>query len=242
MQIADVSQASLLVELGIPALALLGAALLVWAVAHAVRSARAAVYAGLGAAAWLALTALLARAGVLARFELRPPPYLLLMLATVALAVALGLSRLGRRVADGVPLAALVLAQSFRLPLELVMHQAAATGVMPTQLSFSGYNFDIVTGASSLVLGLLLTRGRVPLWAVLVWNTFGFACLGAIAVIAVLTSPFVHAFGDGAINSWVAYFPYVWLPAGCVSFALAGHIVVLRRVRAEQRRPSLATA
>jgi hypothetical protein len=164
------------------------------------------------------------------------------MIVTVALGVGLGVSRLGRKLADGIPLAALVLAQSFRFPLELVMHRAATTGVMPEQLTFTGYNFDIVTGASALVLGLLLLTRRVPLWAVAVWNFWGFTCLAAIAAIAVTTSPFVRAFGEGSVNSWVAYFPYVWLPVGCVVFALAGHIVVLRRLRAELRQQALTAA
>jgi hypothetical protein len=77
MQNTAPSAVSPLVELGIPVLALLCAMLSVWAVAHAapVRKARTAALAVAGAAGWLGLTGLAAASGLLARFELRPPPY-----------------------------------------------------------------------------------------------------------------------------------------------------------------------
>jgi hypothetical protein len=49
---------------------------------------------------------------------------------------------------------------------------------------------------------------------------------------AVVTSPFVQAFGPASVNTWEARFPFVWLPAGCVVFAIAGHIAVWRKLRA----------
>ena len=251
------TQASPLVEFGIPALALLVAALFVWGVATAARAQTSggrsrAVFrtalAFLGAAAWLGLTAALARAGLFARVELRPPPVVFLMLGTVAVGVGLGASPLGGQLAVGLSLPALVLAQSFRLPLELVMHRAAQEGVMPAQLTFpfggsGGYNLDIVTGAGALIVGVLLIFEKAPTWLVVVWNVGGLACLWAIGVIALLTSPLVRAFGDGSVNSWIAYFPYVWLPAGCVAFAIAGHVIVMRKLRATSRaRRALASA
>jgi len=32
-------------------------------------------------------------------------------------------------------------------------------------------------------------------------------------------------------NTWVAFFPYVWLPSILVTAALLGHIVVFRKLR-----------
>ena len=43
-------------------------------------------------------------------------------------------------------LATLVGVQAFRLPLELLMHRAGGLGIMPPELSYGGYNYDIVTG------------------------------------------------------------------------------------------------
>ena len=35
---------------------------------------------------------------------------------------------------------------------------------------------------------------------------------------------------------WVAHFPFVWLPSVLVAAALAGHVLVFRRLRMEAAR------
>jgi hypothetical protein len=171
---------------------------------------------------------------LLPRFDLRPPPFLLVMIPMFALAIGLGMSRLGARIARETPLAWLVAFHGFRLPLELVMHEAAREGVMPEQMTFTGHNFDIVTGASALLLALLLARGRASTALVLAWNALGSFLLTVIAAIAIASLPAFHAYGADRshLNTWVAFFPFVWLPAGLVASALFGHIVLWRRLLA----------
>lgn len=57
-------------------------------------------------------------------FSGRPPTMVALLLAMAAIAIGLGLSRAGERLAIGLPLVTLVGVQSFRFPLELLMHRA----------------------------------------------------------------------------------------------------------------------
>ncbi len=234
--------ASSLVRLGIPAIAVFVGTSFVLGCARARLASdepaasglrRAGLAAG-GVLAWLGVTGLLAASGVLARFDLRPPPLLVLMAAVVGMGAAVGLSPLGRRLARGLPLAALVGIQGFRLPLELVMHRAANEGVMPAQMTFGGWNYDIVTGVTALLLAPLIARGLAPRWAIVSWNGLGLTLAIAIGAIAVASTPAIHAFGTAPdrLNTWVTHFPYVWLPAGPVVFALAGHIIVARRLAA----------
>ena len=162
----------------------------------------------------------------------------ILIVSFFAVAFALGLGPVGARLAQAVPLATLVGLQAFRLPLEMVMHRAATLGIMPPEMSYAGYNFDILTGAGAIALtaalraGVAVTRGLV--W---VWNVWGLWCLAVIAVVAVASSPMVRAFGDDPrhVNTWVLFFPYVWLPAVLVTIALAGHIVLTRALLLELR-------
>jgi hypothetical protein len=193
---------------------------------------------------WMLLTAWLAASGALLRFDRIPPPMVWLIGSVFALAFALGLSPLGARLARDVPLSTLILLQAFRLPLEIVMHRAATLGIMPPELSYGGYNLDVVTGAGALLLGVALQRGaRVPRAIVWAWNLWGMWCLAVIAVIAVTTSPMVRAFGDDPrhLNTWVLYMPYVWLPSVLVVIALAGHLVVTRALRAQTANPGART-
>ena len=191
----------------------------------ALAAATAIVMAGSGAAAW---------SGLLARFDLTPPPMAVMIVSVFAMALLLGLSPVAADTAAEIPLAVLIGLQAFRLPLELVMHRAAALGIMPVELSYSGYNFDIVTGTGAVLLFLAMQAGwRVPAWLIWVWNLWGLWCLAVIAVIAVTTAPMVRLLGDDPrhVNTWVLYFPYVWLPVVLVTVALAGHITITRALR-----------
>lgn len=197
-----------------------------------------AVPAGLivGVIGWWLVSGALAATGVLARFDARPPPIALFMPVCIGLGLGLGLSDVGRRLATTIPLHMLVLVQAFRLPLELAMHAAGVDGIMPMELSFSGYNFDIVTGAGAVVVGVLHWRGIGGRGLVMAWNVVGIAALVTIVAIALLTSPMIHFFGtDPAhLNTWVSQLPYVWLPAILVATAIAGHVVVTRALLARR--------
>ena len=183
--------------------------------------ARSARRYALAATAWLGSTGVLALLGFWANFEARPPHLPLLVVPTLGLPFLLAFSRTGTRLAHGAPIALLVGFHTFRLPLELVMHQASLEGTMPPQMTYTGSNFDIVTGISAVVVGAIAAWGRAPRWLLLAWNTLGTGLLLAIVVIAVASLPMFQAFGSdpSRLNTWVAYFPFVWLPAGLVSRA-----------------------
>jgi hypothetical protein len=186
--------------------------------------------AAIGAAVWLGATLALASSGKLADFSLRPPLMMLLMIAVVVVGVASGFARLSPLAT----VAVLVGVQAFRLPLECVMHFAALQGVMPHEMSFGsgGYNYEIVTGALALPVALL-AKHRAVVWA---WLALAWATLLGIIVLAVISSPMVHAFGlePEHLNTWVAQAPFVWLPAGPVVFALFGQVALTRKLLAER--------
>ena len=194
---------------------------------------RQTILAAIGTAAWVALTGAVAAAGLL-RFDTMPPTFMLFVAAIFAVSFGVGFSPLGRRLAAGVPLAALVGAQAFRFPLELLMHRAYEEGVMPVQMSFSGLNFDILTGLSAVVIAPLVARGILGVRAVRVWNAAGILLLANILVVAILSTPTpLRVFHNEPANVWVAAFPYAWLPAVMVAAAIVGHVLVSRRLRME---------
>jgi hypothetical protein len=189
-----------------------------------------------GALAVLAGSAAAASSGLLQRMDVLPPPMGVMIAAVFVLAFALGLSPFGAAAAAEVPLQSLVAFQSFRLPLELVMHRAATLGIMPAELSYSGYNFDIVTGAGALVLAVAMLAGaRVPRGLIWAWNLWGCWCLAVIAFIAIASSPMVQLFGGPPhLNTWVLFVPYVWLPVVLVTAAVFGHVVATRALLARR--------
>lgn len=137
-------------------------------------------------------------------------------------------SPLGSRIASTIPLWALVLVQAFRLPLEVAMHAMYTRGVMPVQMSYTGLNFDILTGATAIPVALLAATGRAGPRLVAGWNIAGLVLLLNVVTVAILATPRFRYFGDDHLNIWVTYPPFVWLPAVMVLAALAGHLLIFR--------------
>lgn len=187
--------------------------------------------AGLGV--WLAATAALAASGVLSAFDVVPPraPVFLLVLASVT--VALAFSRLGAALAQ-LPLWGLVGFQAFRVPLELLLHRLWGEGVLPVQVTYAGWNYDVATGLLAVPLAIALWRGNVPRWLVSAWNALGLTLLLVVVATAALSLPTpFRQFTDLVSTEAILTAPLVWLPAVLVQAALLGHLLVIRRLRAE---------
>lgn len=186
------------------------------------------------ALAWVAAVSLASFSGAM-NPAMRPPVVFVVMLVTIlALGVGIARSETGRRFAHGLPLPWLVGFQAFRLPLELAMHRAQTEGLMPIQMSYSGQNFDIVTGVTALVLGLVMAVREVPRWVVRAWNVLGLVLLANILGVAMLSTPVFAYFGPDRLNVFVMRMPYTLLPAVMVLAAWAGHLIVFRALRQER--------
>jgi len=181
--------------------------------------------------AWLIVTSGVAMTGVLRHWERRPPPFALLIGATLVVSAVVAFGPAGTRLARHTPIWVLVAVQSFRLPLEVAMHRMYEAGVMPVQMSYSGRNWDILTGATAIVVaGLAYARvgGRRLIG---IWNVAGLVLLLNVVVVAILGTPFFAYFGPDHLNTWVTHPPFVWLPTVMVLAALTGHLIVFRALR-----------
>lgn len=224
-----------LLQVGMAVIAVGVAAMFVAAQHRVVRRPLVTLLSAGGAIAWLALWWGIAASGMLRDFSARPPPFMLVFLGTAAMGLTLGLSGVGRRLGAGLGAGALILAQGFRVPLEWVMHQAATRGVMPVQMSWSGWNFDVVTGVLAVVVGALAIQGKAPRWLLWAWTALAFVTLLTVATLGLVSTPMIHAFGTEPqrLNTWLADPPFVWLPTVMVAFALASQVAVVRQLWAE---------
>jgi hypothetical protein len=218
---------------------LLLAVALVWATLSAWRrsgaslsaSRRAAIVVGVYTAAWMALTWIAAMSGFVQRWDRVPPPMIFVVIGVVVVSALLALGGVGTRIAQYIPLWALVAIQSFRLPLEVAMHALAERGIMPIQMSYSGRNFDIVTGATAIVVAALVKQGYAGRGLVRAWNVMGLALLLNVVSVAIASMPLFKAFGEEHVVTFVTYPPFIWLPAVMVVAALAGHLVIFKALR-----------
>lgn len=177
---------------------------------------------------WMAVTGAVSASGLLEAPGV-PPRAMIFMVGVNLLVIVAVFSRAGTRLVEGLPVAALVGFQAFRLPLELVLHRWYGEGVLPVQMTYEGQNLDIVTGILGLGVGLWLWKrgpSRVVVW---LFNLVGFGLLLNVAAIAILSSPVpFRTFTEGPPVLLVFHFPYGWILPMCVAPALAGHLLVFR--------------
>jgi hypothetical protein len=95
-------------------------------------------------------------------------------------------------------------------------------------MSYSGRNFDIVTGVTALVVAFLVLAGRAGRGLVVAWNVLGLFLVLNVVTIGILSTPRFRYFGDDRLNVWITYPPFVWLPAVMVLAAISGHLIIFR--------------
>lgn len=182
---------------------------------------RRTLLAGLGTLVWLTALLLIVQSGWLRGDQRR----LLLLVASInGVCLAVGISPLGRWLSL-LPLPALVAFQGFRLPLEWVLHSWVAQGVIPHTMTWTGRNWDIISGLGALIIAPFCRRATNLAWIV---NLVGFVLLVNVMRVAVLSSPVSFAWPVTPKLELIYHVPYALIVPVCVGGALIGHIVLTR--------------
>ncbi len=178
---------------------------------------------------WLGLTGWLAKTGLLQDFSL-PPKFFILVLAGVILTIALAFSRFGTMLIQNIGPVGIIAYQVFRVPVELFLHQAYKVNALPVQLTYEGWNYDIITGITAPLLALWIWKRGASRALILSWNIMGLALLINVVGTAILSAPTpFQVFSLGGTETFlVVHYPYIWLPMVLVTAALFGHILIFR--------------
>jgi hypothetical protein len=138
--------------------------------------------------------------------------------------LGVGLSPVGRWLSF-LPLPALVAFHGFRLPLELVLHSWVAQGVIPFTMTWSGRNWDILTGVVALVAAPFCRRNVIPAWGA---NVVGLVLLANVMRVVVFSSPVPFGWPVQPKLQLIYHVPYALIVPTCVGGALLGHVVLTR--------------
>jgi hypothetical protein len=178
---------------------------------------------------WLVVTGILSYAEKLHDFSQKPP----------RIALVIGLAFIGiyfgsyfqaaAKLIEKPGLSWLIGLQVFRVAVEIFLFLGHRAGFVPVQMTFEGRNWDVLTGLTALPLAWLVAKNKAPKSLIFAWNTFGLALLLNVMVVAVLSmpTPLRHFHNDPA-NTFVTYFPYIWLPAYLVQVAWLSHLLIYR--------------
>ena len=184
--------------------------------------------------AWVAYTGALGYSGALASAG-SAPRIALILVPTLVGVLSLALGDAGRTLALSVPLGLLIGAQTFRIIVELFIHQLWAVGLMPRMLTYEGANFDILVGLSAPVVAWLVARGWLSTRLALAWNALGLVLLANIVARAILTTPALQVLSTEVPNRAVGTFPFTFLPGVMVPLALILHVLAIRALLARLR-------
>ena len=122
-----------------------------------------------------------------------------------------------------------------RLPVELLLFQLAIRDWLPMEMTFKGWNFDVIPGITSILILLWMKFGVVNKKLLLSWNI-----LGLIFILCILTNGFLSQelfykkFKYAVANKAIAYFPMVLLAGVIVPIVIYTHItdvILLSRKR-----------
>lgn len=219
------------IVVGMLVLVLWAAARVAWRVSSdAVRGVRIA---GVALVGWLALTAVLAERGFFDDFQSLPPRFLPLFGLPLLTLLALTFSRRVAPLLAAVPPAWPIAAQAFRIPVEIVLWRLAVAGAIPELLSFHGRNVDILVGLTAPVVAYAcFVRRAWPARVAVWWNWAGVVILLNVVVHAQLSAPTPWGILEtDPPTTFIADWPYVWLPGFLVPLAWLLHAVSLRQLR-----------
>lgn len=188
---------------------------------ESVNPAQRTVLVMIGTVLWLTTILLVVASGWLEGDQRR---VLMFAAAMNAVSLGIGFSPIGCWL-SGVSLPALVAFQGFRLPLELVLHSWVGQGVIPATMTWSGRNWDIISGVVALVAAPFCRRSRVVAW---IANGVGLVLLANVMRVAVLSSPVWFGWPVVPKLELIFHVPYALIIPVCVGGALIGHIALTR--------------
>jgi len=189
---------------------------------------------------WLLLTAVLAIGGYYTNFRYFPPRVFVLgIFPPLVLTIVLCFSKSFAKILQRVPPAWLIKIQSFRIAMELMLWLAFIGNLIPFQMTFQGFNMDIIAGITALFAGnIFFRKGRFFKTETVIWNIFGILLLINIVFITTISTPAPYSvFLNEPSSAIIADFPFIWIPTFIVPYALALHIFSIRQVFIKDLQP-----
>lgn len=186
----------------------------------------------IGLATWFTFTGILAANGFFTQFDAIPPRFIILILPPLVLLAILGFSAKFSQLLTFVLPAWLIHIQAFRIVMEIILWLTFLDAIIPVQMTFEGKNFDILVGLTAPIIAYFcFQRKSWPTTIAFIWNLAGLGLLINIVVISILSAPTpFRVFMNEPANTFVAYLPFVWLPAFVVPIAMWMHVFSLKQL------------
>ena len=167
-----------------------------------------------------------------------PPPQMLVFAPVLIALLAMVINKPGRNWLSNLDPVALMMIHVARIPVELTLHEGYVQGLVPQGMTYSGFNFDILSGISAAFMVAWMLGKSPPRRNVqLAWNIACLALLLVVVITAVLSLPSsIQRINFDRPNVLVMATPYILLPALIVPLVLWAHVASLVRLVGKHQR------
>lgn len=189
-------------------------------------------YSSLGLIFWILIISFLSYLNFFKDFTSFPPRIAFAFIPPLILIIYLTKNRFFKLMLRTVSEKSLIFFQTFRIVIELMFYLLYTISLVPFQMTFLGFNHDIMVGITALIAGNLffMKRHRQQVAAIL-WNITGIIMLINIVTITALSSPFPYrVFMNDPSSEIIATFPYILIPGFIVPMAIGVHIFSIRQL------------
>lgn len=189
---------------------------------------------------WLSLLSILSVTGFFRDFSALPPHLIVALGPPILFTLYILFSRKTGQLLAVTPASALIYLQSFRILVEFLLWLLFRQHIIPSQMTFEGRNWDLLTGISAPIVAYLYNKGGITKTALIVWNIAGLLLLFNIVTIAILSTPSpIRIFMNDPANTIIAEFPFIWLPGYIVPVAFLLHCFSLKQLLQQVRLASI---
>lgn len=118
-----------------------------------------------------------------------------------------------------------------RIPIEFILYSLFKEKMLAREMTFIGYNYDIIFGVTALVFLIIGIFFRKIFYFQIfrLWNIFGICSVLIVVILGILSSPIpIQLIAYDQPNIAMLQFPYALLPNLVVPLVILSHIILLR--------------
>lgn len=165
-----------------------------------------------------------------------PPRIITILLPSILIMLWLFFTEKGKLFINSFNLEMLTYMHTIRVGVEIVLFWLFVEKLVPESMTFTGHNFDIISGITAPLIAYFGWRlKKINSTVILIWNFFCLFLVLQVVTNGILSVP--TAFQQSNFdqpNIAVLYFPIVWLPGIVVPLVLFSHILTIRRLQSEK--------
>jgi len=183
---------------------------------------------------WQIYMYVLGSSGILMDYSFPPKFALLMIIPIFAFTAVFAYKNKDSEWLLKIPAAWLIYFQSFRVFVEILFVYTVAEGILHTEASIEGYNYDMLLGASAPIIALLVFQKKILSKKALVWwNLLGLTVFASIIFVFMTSLYLPQMYGSdiALLPKAFGQYPYMTVPGFLMPAAVFIHVLSLIQLR-----------